>query len=857
MITNAVCRIHLRALAYLLLTFFSLAVLLAIPSQPVALAAPLTPAQAALHTIHLTSASSADDAGHVTIIVLDMSGSMGTNDPRGIRCSAANAYIDLSRANDYIGVIGLDNNNGQRSGNHDFQTAINWTTPLSAATVADRERLRTLIKEKSNSCHPDSTTPTYNALDQALTMLNDFTSGKHISGSVILLTDGTPSPDTNAQIQDIQSDLLPQFKQNHWPIDTVALGKDGPVSGMNITFHDFLSNIASSTSGKFYDDTHGPVQGDVNGSPLNIAPFFIDIFQRRVGRTPGQDIPPTQLDGGVVQQNFTVTDYTNNLDVVVVKDQAGTTASLITPSGQTITPTSGDVLVSQDNYYIIFSIDQPLPGTWELDVSGSGQFLMDSLKKSSIGISTPALALKNSNIPATDTMPLGQPLVVTASLTSNGQSITDNSFTVSGTIAYSGGAGEYSQAFSLSDSSVPGTYVGYVTVPQSAPAGSYDIQLAASTVSLTNLVSSSTRSIRLELFPIPELLSPQTQLPTDQLVQTSVLQWPGLLRGIYSLPVFSALSGWPLQGKSAQPITAIPGVVQWQGKAYNDPATRIQAQAYQQGSKQAIPVTIVQNSPGQFHVQFIPPASGTYSLVFDTTGNYKDSHGDFGPTERQILITVAQPSDSMVLRAYLITLFYLLVIVFLIFLVKFELTPRPFGEWTRSVGGEGGGGLRFSRAHRNPIQWFFRRNQLKSRQAGMPKGLLLKFGYGGSIQVRPDGRASADWQLLNGSPLRNQYQRVSELIFRPGGSGEPGLGSDEPTHYVIKAQSGQASSYQPDNDFGSYAVASSSRSKKGKRPRSQSSFDVDYDAAPSRQSGRGSSRKNKNRKRNGPDDYYW
>lgn len=53
-----------------------------------------------------------DSTGHVTIMVLDMSGSMGQNDPQGLRCSAADAYINLSGAGDVIGVIGLDNNNG-------------------------------------------------------------------------------------------------------------------------------------------------------------------------------------------------------------------------------------------------------------------------------------------------------------------------------------------------------------------------------------------------------------------------------------------------------------------------------------------------------------------------------------------------------------------------------------------------------------------------------------------------------------------------------------------------------------------------------------------------------------------------
>lgn len=149
---------------------------------------------------------------HVTIIILDMSGSMNMNDPNGIRCSAANAYIDLSGASDYIGVIGLDNNNGTSGGTHNFQFAQKWADPAVMTTVNDRQTLKRAIAAKSNNCSPDADTPTYDALQQALTMLAAATqNGK--SGSVILLTDGTPYPDTDTQVSAINSELVPQFKK--------------------------------------------------------------------------------------------------------------------------------------------------------------------------------------------------------------------------------------------------------------------------------------------------------------------------------------------------------------------------------------------------------------------------------------------------------------------------------------------------------------------------------------------------------------------------------------------------------------------------------------------------------------------
>ena len=50
-----------------------------------------------------------DDQGRITMLILSMANTMSTNDPTGIRCSAADADIEQSRQNDQVGIIGLDN----------------------------------------------------------------------------------------------------------------------------------------------------------------------------------------------------------------------------------------------------------------------------------------------------------------------------------------------------------------------------------------------------------------------------------------------------------------------------------------------------------------------------------------------------------------------------------------------------------------------------------------------------------------------------------------------------------------------------------------------------------------------------
>lgn len=700
-----------------------------------------------------TGKTQAATTNTVTVLVLDMSGSMAQNDPDGLRCSAANAYIDLSGPGNFIGVIGLDNSSGARGGPHQFQRAQVWTQPLEMATLAERHQLQQIIATRSNNCRPDSDTPTYDALNQALQMLKTATNGGKVPGSVILLTDGVPDPDTIPQMNAIQSDLLPQFKQHGWPIDTIALGADGPVPGTQTTFHKFLGGLSDATSGDFYDDGHGIVSGI---SPLNIADFFVNIFALRNHRIVQNDIPPTSLNGGTTRRNFSVTDYTNNLDVVVVKDQAATRASLITPGGHVINKGGSGVFISSfDPHYEIFSIDQPQSGQWELDVTGSGQFLMDSLKVSGIGLSS--INISQSNLFASSAVALGQPLTVSANLTYNGQAITDNRFTLSGTITYKGAAGQYSQPFSLDDKSIPGTYVGNVVVPSSAPPGTYAIVIKASTVSMIAVVASRSRQVRIELFPIPVLTA----------TKGTAIQWDPALRTLYS-PSFwplSHLAAWALGGIPAQGDANISGEVQLQQQPYQ--AAAVTASASDPVSHATIPVTVINDEGGHFHILFPSSTAGTYLLTFKTSGSFEDSHGDFGTTQNTVQVGVIPATAAQEARAWAYTAFYLLCLLFLCYLLRWMITPHPRGAWQRRHDGEMIDSFEFQRALRYPWQGFFHRDILTSRQARMPAGLRFRFQRGGGIQVRADGRESERWERGDGSAVSRDFREVGELRYQP------------------------------------------------------------------------------------------
>ena len=139
------------------------------------------------------------------------------------------------------------------------------------------------------------------------------------------------------------------------------------------------------------------------------------------------DIPPTALSGGTVSRNFAIGAFVSHRDVVAVKDSTSARVTLTAPNGQVLPPAVAGTFISSDPHYVIFSVDHPQSGAWQLNVTGSGRFLMDSLKLSTLGLSILA--------PASDTPePLGQPLTVSATLNDNGTPITGSRYSMNGTI---------------------------------------------------------------------------------------------------------------------------------------------------------------------------------------------------------------------------------------------------------------------------------------------------------------------------------------------------------------------------------------------------------------------------------------
>jgi hypothetical protein len=718
--------------------------------------------------------------GHLTVIVLDMSGSMSTNDPQGLRCSAANAYIDLSGSNpteatNDVGIIGLANDNasGPSGGAHGFRLAQVWAQPTPTNTLANRQALRQIITSKSNGCAPNGNTPTYDALVKAYGMLTTFLGANPtLTGSVILLTDGNPDPQGDTQVADVNKEIVPQFVAKSWPVDTIALGTDTSYRG-------FLSGISAKTHGVAYDDSQGPVHAV---SPLNLARVFADIFKEYEGRALQSAITPTQVNGSIAKQ-FYIGDAVTHLDAVAVKDTPGTTITLTDPNGQVFQPDQQNNFISQDPHYYIFSLEAHAPapflqnGPWTLNVKGSGLFLLDSLT-----VSTLALNVTAPQDGAT--LPLGQPITLSATVSENGTIVVDKTYDVEALITPPSGS---ALRVFLKDPSATGTYSGTFTLPLSAPTGQYTIDATATQGTVS--AGEQTLGVKFALFPTAALFGPNGQpiLPTTPAtckpgdattnctlasgpVSAKLAAWDGGLQFVYTrIPFFaSSLIGWhprdwPLAGYSFAPAATLPGeVVVGSGvnlKTY--PNATVTATATRSDGK-TLDVT-VQNLPnGQFLLHFPPNAQGDYTVTLTTTGNPQDAFGSPVAVTAPIQVSIGGAPAGAERRAWLITGFYLALLALIALFgvygpINYALRAKPTRRMqlvdTRpSVGTD----------PVRPLIWrswtlgrYFAPHRLPAGQVGLPKNLLFRFSYGNvALRVRPAllQKNGALWKL-NGRAL--------------------------------------------------------------------------------------------------------
>lgn len=632
-----------------------------LPGAVFLLLALLLPQEYHIAAVSSHQGSQASDAttGHLTIFVLDMSGSMATNDPDQVRCQAAEASIDLSGPGNMIGIIGLAGEQAQI-----------WREPFPTDVVSERTALKQAIEQRpadSPGCqHPSGNTPTASALDLAWNMLNTTTARQNLQGSVVLLSDGVPYPDTNSQLTTIQNTLLPLFQQRHWPIDTIALGTEQ-------VLRPFMQNLAQRTGGIAYDDAQGEVPAQA--SSLNILSFFTAILSQRTGRTPTRIAPLTTLAGVTKAYNLVLGTNVKEVDILLVRDAnegASVQAQLTSPAPEPIVLPSRVAIpytdFEQNPSYIFFSIQGPHAGTWELDVSGNGRFEISLLE--TYFLQTTFLSPQvNGTL-----LNINSPFALTAEIVdihSPDIPLTLPGLTMTATITYQGAHGRTAPPFTTrqypmreGSAANSGQYQATIQLPASALDGVYTLTASASGQT-SEIISENTVTVRLAHFPEPVLAS-------SQAVE---YQWPGWMATISHLAPFSAL----YSAVFAESHPRISGQIKAGTTAYAATPLLQATQISPIGTQ--IPLTAVAGSRGTFQILLPEEPPGDYTIAITLNGTFENFSGNMGETLLIIHLQNTPATIQMIVGFLTLTLVLCILMLAFLFGAYLLLTgPRPFGR---------------------------------------------------------------------------------------------------------------------------------------------------------------------------------
>lgn len=596
--------------------------------------------------------------GHLTIFILDMSGSMATNDPGQVRCQAAEAYIDLSGPGNMIGIIGLA---GAR--------AQTWLEPSPTDVVSERAALKRAIEERpagTPGCqNPSGNTPTASALDLAWNMLNTASARQNLPGSVVLVSDGVPYPDTNGQLTAIQNNLLPLFQQRHWPIDSIALGTEQ-------VLRPFLQNLAQRTGGIAYDDAQGTVPGQA--SSLNILSFFTDILSQRTGRTPTRITPLTTLSSGSKAYNLVLGASVREVDILLVREarEGNSISARLTSPGATPVVLPSPLALpytdfEQNPSYVFFSIAGPRAGVWELDVKGNGRFEISTLETSFLQTVFISPQFNGTLLNMNGPFPLIAEVVDTRSPQAP---LALPGLTLTATLTSQGGSGSAVSRFTTQrylmkeeQAPNPGLFQATILLPTRAADGVYTLTVSASGET-SEIISENTLTVRLAHFPEPVLASSQAV----------VYQWPTWMATISHLTLLNQLYSAIFAGSRPQ----ISGRIE-PGALPHAAAPLLQAtQISPTGAPTSL--TVVNDSQGAFQVILPEEPPGDYTIAFTLNGTFENFSGNMGDTLLIIHLHTAAATTPMIVGFFMLTLaLSLLILGFLLGLYLFATGPRPSG----------------------------------------------------------------------------------------------------------------------------------------------------------------------------------
>lgn len=276
------------------------------------------------------------------MLVVDVSNSMKSSDPKNISNEAMKMFIDMASFNgDKIGAIAY------------ADEVMREKALVKIQSEQDKKDLKSFIDSVQKYMYTDLST----GVKEAVNVLDS----SHEEGYyplIVLLADGNNELDPNKSktLEQAEKDLdqaVASAKAKGYPIYTIGLNANGKLN------KEVLTDVAKSTNGKFFEASSADkLPGILSEIFANHLKLKIVPLDQIVGNGDYQDIKINIPNENVLETNISLM----SSHPVEVK--------LIDPSAKELAIPSNQVLLSKSKTYSMVKLLKPVQGDWTLKVKG-------------------------------------------------------------------------------------------------------------------------------------------------------------------------------------------------------------------------------------------------------------------------------------------------------------------------------------------------------------------------------------------------------------------------------------------------------------------------------------------------------
>lgn len=310
------------------------------------------------------SNAAAGDSGPMTVIALD--------------AGAASSDVDTAMMETALMTLAGNLDEGQMAiVRYGAQVSPPVTAPAGSDIIKIAGEQLDLVRQTTPPLKSDQ----FDVLTNAFSYLTrvDAETGSR----VVLLTPGrilAESENTGARLNSVGE----LYANEGWTIDVATL------VSTESALRALLSKLSTSSGGRYFD----------LGSPEGLRSLLFEASGVDL-----ETVIDTELNGVEVASTFEVAPMTENAKIAFLRFNRSTDISLFKPNGTQVTAELENVGVVRSPNVVIFSIEEPMPGTWTAQGTGERGKLITG-----VDARTPLTVALIEQAP----LPLGEPGILTA-----------------------------------------------------------------------------------------------------------------------------------------------------------------------------------------------------------------------------------------------------------------------------------------------------------------------------------------------------------------------------------------------------------------------------------------------------------